>query len=320
MTEIQNYQKTGYLTGDFRIFHLKDSSGPDFSYHYHSFDKILILLSGNVSYRIEGRSYRLAPYDVVFVRHNDIHKPEVDFSVPYERIIAYIAPGFLAAQTAGETGNEGTGTEDAGNGDLSLCFARMKASGSDVFRLEAGSPVMPAVSALAASLSDTGYAHALYSRLIFLEFMVLLNRAVLKNQAAYPEASGSNPRIQELLAYVNTHLGEDLSVELLAGKFYFSRYHLMRTFKKETGCTLAGYIQEKRLLMARERIQSGVPAMEAAMECGYRDYSAFAKAFRHKFQAPPSHFGPDSHFNLDSDFGSDSRLDPDSHFDLDSRL
>lgn len=53
------YKKVGYLTTDFKMFHLKDEEMRTFHYHYHDFHKILILLNGDVTYCIEGRSYDL---------------------------------------------------------------------------------------------------------------------------------------------------------------------------------------------------------------------------------------------------------------------
>ena len=43
--------KRGYLNEDFRLFHLKDSRAQKVDYHYHEFDKLILLLGGKaVSY------------------------------------------------------------------------------------------------------------------------------------------------------------------------------------------------------------------------------------------------------------------------------
>jgi len=38
-------EKTGYLEQDFRLFHIKDQTKREFSYHYHDFHKVIIFLS-----------------------------------------------------------------------------------------------------------------------------------------------------------------------------------------------------------------------------------------------------------------------------------
>ena len=83
---MEQYVKKGYLNSEFRLFHLTDQETGEVEYHYHDFDKITIFLKGNVTYMVEGKSYELKPYDIVLVKHNDIHKLAVDNSVPYDRI------------------------------------------------------------------------------------------------------------------------------------------------------------------------------------------------------------------------------------------
>ena len=111
----------GYLKEDFRFFHLKDSGKGPYEYHHHDFLKILVLLSGTVSYSIEGRSYKLEPWDMVLVDRGQIHRPEPDPAVPYERLILYLSPAFLEAHKNTE-------------GDLALCFNTASYRHSQVLR------------------------------------------------------------------------------------------------------------------------------------------------------------------------------------------
>ena len=117
------YKKVGYLTTSFKMFHLKDTSRREFHYHYHDFHKILILLGGDVTYCIEGRTYQLAPGDIVLVNAGEVHKPEIHSDLPYERIILYVSPDFL--------------TEYAGEDcDLSFCFKQAYREQAHILRLQ----------------------------------------------------------------------------------------------------------------------------------------------------------------------------------------
>ena len=73
----EHAMRRGYLEEDFRLFHLKDAAMGPVDWHYHSFHKILVLLSGHASYAIEGQSYALEPGDVVLVPRGSIHRPEI---------------------------------------------------------------------------------------------------------------------------------------------------------------------------------------------------------------------------------------------------
>ena len=68
-------EKSGYLKEDFRLFHIKDQTPKEYKYHYHDFHKVIVFLSGKVSYHIEGKTYHLNPWDILLVSRGAIHKP-----------------------------------------------------------------------------------------------------------------------------------------------------------------------------------------------------------------------------------------------------
>ena len=90
MAEYGTADKRGYLKEDFRLFHLKDSRAQKLDYHYHEFDKLILLLGGKVAYLVEGVTYFLQPWDILLVQHNMIHKPIIDPSEPYERVVIWL--------------------------------------------------------------------------------------------------------------------------------------------------------------------------------------------------------------------------------------
>ena len=73
--------RAGYLRESYHYFHLRDTAGQELDFHFHEFDKLIILISGKVDYRVESSSYELRPWDVLLVGHHTIHKAEIDKSV-----------------------------------------------------------------------------------------------------------------------------------------------------------------------------------------------------------------------------------------------
>ena len=57
MSNIHSNNKSGYLHSDFKLFHIKDKKNQEFEFHYHDFNKVIIFLSGKVTYLIEGTAY-----------------------------------------------------------------------------------------------------------------------------------------------------------------------------------------------------------------------------------------------------------------------
>lgn len=273
---MEQYEKRGYLNSEFKLFHLTDTESGEIKYHYHDFDKITIFIKGSVNYLIEGKSYELKPYDIVLVRHNDTHKLIVDNSHVYERIIIYISPNFINAYKSGDY-------------DLSYCFQKAEKEKSNVMRIPSleKSSLFKSIIRLEKSFNDTGYAAELYRQVLFLEFMIHLNRAAMKNRLEFIDTDNCNAKIIDILYYLNEHLTQDLNITQIAERFYISRYYMMRLFKQETGYTIGNYLSQKRLLLAKELISSGVPSTQACYDCGFKDYSTFSRAYRQLFKESP---------------------------------
>jgi len=274
---MEHYEQEGFLNSDFKIFHLKDIKMREFAYHYHAFHKLLILIKGNVTYHIDGRSFRLEPYDIVFVPAGAVHRPEVEAGIEYERIIIYISDEFIRSYRTEEY-------------DLSACFARARETGSSVLRVKSliTSTLYHTICELeGASLQHDEYASRLYEQVLFLEFMIHLNRAVIDDKISYPAMQAPNSKVAEVMRYIEGHLCEELSIDALAGTFYLDKYYLMHLFKEETGSTVGGYITGKRLARADELVREGKSISEACYASGFQNYSTFARAYKKYFGCSP---------------------------------
>ena len=89
------------------------------------------------------------------------------------------------------------------------------------------------------------------------------------------------------MLYVNKHLFEELSVPILAKQFFMSTSQFNRVFKQAAGASPWEYITIKRLTAAREKIRNGVSVQSACESCGFRDYSAFYRAYVKHFGCAP---------------------------------
>ena len=275
MTERYKYSNDGYLNEDFRLFHLKDSSGQEKDFHFHEFDKIVILISGKVDYTVEGTTYKLEPWDILLVRHHMIHKAAIDLSVPYERIIIYLDSAYVE-RFAPEAG-------------LMDCFAAAEKRRYCLMRPDAGGVerLKEALERLEKTQGDELFGAQLLRGTMLVQLLVLINRIALSDNSREKNTSGSGGKIAPALSYINENLTRELSIDDMAAMCYMSRYYFMRLFKTQTGCTVHNYIRQKRLVLAARLIREGMSASAAAAECGFSDYSAFHRAFTKTFRVSP---------------------------------
>ena len=61
--------------------------------------------------------------------------------------------------------------------------------------------------------------------------------------------------MERVETYIHEHIGEQMSIEMLAGVAYLSVTHLGRLFKKKHNMTVVDYIQEQRVMLARRTIK-----------------------------------------------------------------
>ena len=273
--------KRGYLNEEFRLFHLKDSRAQNLDYHYNEFDKLIFFLGGKVTYMVEGVAYFLQPWDVLFVQHNLIHKPIIDPSEPYERVVVWLGRNYLAERSDPEE-------------HLDSCFDLARERGFHLLRTDAERRLqyMQMLQQLEEALRSREFGARRMADTLCQQLLIGVNRDILRSRTAQEEQDSYrvDPKIEEVLRYIAQHLDAELSVELLARKFYISRYYLMHRFKEVTGYTVHQYISQKRLLRAGELIRSGVPVMKAAEAVGFSEYSTFLRAFQKTFHMSPKEF------------------------------
>ncbi len=270
-----NYQKKGFLTEDYRLFHLRTDGGTRPEFHYHEFYKILLLLSGSGGYTVDGQRYALQSGDIVLIASHSVHRPEFEPGAAYERIILYISPDFLRR----------TSTPDC---DLTACF---RSDRGHVLRPE--EPERGKLFALAAALerelAGDGYGRVLLCHGAVLRLLVYIGRNLRRSDAPQPgPVTPGNERVVAIVRYLDRHLTEDIAIEELAERFYLSKYHMMRLFRRETGTTIHGYLTERRLALARELMAGGMSATDACFRSGWRSYSSFTRAYGKRFGSTPT--------------------------------
>ncbi|MDO5444241.1 MAG: AraC family transcriptional regulator [Eubacteriales bacterium] len=273
MKQESDIKREGYLQERHHFFHLRDTAGQERDFHFHEFDKIVILLSGKVDYAVENEIYTLMPRDILMIRHHTIHKAIIDKSVPYNRIIIYLDEKYYSSVFP--------------ESDLTICFEHADKSGkrrisipeerrTDIFSLlEKYETVSFGSESSVKAMKET----------YIIQLLILLSEETDVHPESLSLKHGS--KIEETLSYINEHLGSELSVEQLSSRLFLSKSHFMRLFSEATGTTVHSYILQRRLLNASRLIREGTDAAEAARLNGFDDYSSFYRAFKKNLGVSP---------------------------------
>ena len=256
-----SYTREGYLHENYRYFHLRDTAGQERDFHFHDFDKLVLLLSGRVNYLVEDQSYLLRPWDLLLVKHHAIHKALIDRSEPYERIIVYLDRQYFDRALPQARLMDCFESADRSRRYLLVPDGEQRAELGETLR------------AFERAREDSRFGSEAMRDTLMMQILIQIGRMA---PAAPERSEQADPKIRQVLSYINEHLEEELTVEQLSEQVYLSRYHFMRLFKAQTGSTSAARL-----------IREGVPAVKAAADSGFGDYSAFHRAFKECFGISP---------------------------------
>ena len=96
-------------------------------------------------------------------------------------------------------------------------------------------------------------------------------------------------RIKQLLPWIDANLERNLSIKEIAAVINVCPRVCQRLFRQYFHCTPMEYLQEKRLLLAAEKlISTDLPVTDIALSCGFSSPSYFTKQFRELIGKTPS--------------------------------
>jgi transcriptional regulator GlxA family with amidase domain len=143
--------------------------------------------------------------------------------------------------------------------------------------------------ALALVADDHGQAMA---QRVARQLVVYLKRPGGQSQFSVPLAAVSDSRrVEELRHHITSHAAERLTVTGLAERFHLSDRQLTRIFKNELGTTPAAYIEQVRVEIARNRLETSDDTLaRVAAACGFGTVDTLNRAFRRVLGVAPGEY------------------------------
>lgn len=263
---------------DYEVYEKEGVPTGAMAFHYHNFYEILYVLEGEYSSMVENQSYHLHKGDFLLIDQNVMHKyqPTAGAGDNSKRIILWVTGNFL----------RGLADDDV---DLAECF-RTQESRAWHFPVYYEEMLRGFLLKLAMDGESTGIRRAMdrgYLTLFFSHLNLLRSR---KESLLSGEFVAEHPLVEMVSAFVEEHLEESITLDVLADQVHMSKYHFLRRFKELTGVTVHAFVMNKRLIRACELLQKGESVTMAYQSTGFGDYSVFLRNFKAAFGISPGQY------------------------------
>ena len=101
--------------------------------------------------------------------------------------------------------------------------------------------------------------------------------------------------IGDIEEYINFHYAQNITLKEMAGLYFMNEKYLGRLFAAETGLSFHQYLNRVRLERAVDLlINTSMPVLNIALECGYSNVTYFNRVFRRKFSVSPTEYRIDA--------------------------
>ena len=145
----------------------------------------------------------------------------------------------------------------------------------------------PFISLLREAANDPSVFSIKITLLQILELLFASQSFIPGTQAG--ETSGDVNPLKAVFSYIESHYGEKISLEDLAGTIHMNRNYFCRFFKEKAGKTPFSYLNEYRVNQAASQLLSTrLPITEIALNAGFENMSYFIRQFRRCKGCTPS--------------------------------
>lgn len=267
------------LSKDFEIYYYDDAHLTGVKAHSHNYYEFYFFLQGNISMIIGDKTFSLKTGDVILIPPGiSHHAVNCDESVPYRRFVFWVSEDYY--QQLCTLSSDYNYIVDYAlqnhrfiyhndvisfNNIQALLFHLLEEIHTKRFGREAK---------LAVSVND---------------LVIHLNRMAYEQNNPSPFKKNQG-LYENLLAYIESHLEEDLTLDHLADAFYVSKFHISHIFKENLGLSVHQYITKKRLSMCRDALLSDTNIGNIILMYGFKDYSSFYRAFKKEYGQSPTEY------------------------------
>lgn len=119
---------------------------------------------------------------------------------------------------------------------------------------------------------------------------LLITEGIKKSSTGSLSVSQSQKTVNSIIAYINKHLTEPLTLDDIANEFFLNKDYIGRLFKDHTHATIGHYVSVQRAGLAASMLEDGLTVTEVQERLGFSSYAYFFKFFKKMTGISPSQY------------------------------
>lgn len=241
--------------------------------HWHDEVEIIYIKRGKVTISIEEDSFHAGEGELFFVNSGELHFMESDdLSVEYYTIlfplefISFLSTDAIEQELFGPLRQK------------QLLFPTVP---EDADRIK----LIDRIEAMIQVNDEKAIGYQLRTRILLLEMLELMVKEACLRSADY---ANGNQLQRDLLAFVQKHYAEKISLSMMAEEFHLSEKYISWYFKEHFAISFMQYVLHLRMSKAKDMLlMTDVPVTEVALSCGYPSVNLFIRYFKECYGMTP---------------------------------
>lgn len=253
--------------------------------HKHDFIELIYVLSGSASHFIDGTEYKVTKGDLLLIDTDQVHYFRTESSVLQANMI--LLPDFLSKNLR---------SDHTALDVFAYFLYNSEYEADDMFRTPLihfrGNDLIAADSIVNTMCDEivnkeNNYAEIVSNYLNILFYMIIRNVEDSSTHIMHDIRS----IIPGIIEYIESNSSEQITLNEIAKKYYYSPSYFSRAFKKNFGVTFSAYLQNVRIQNVIRLMQdSDLSIEEISEKIGYHDKRELYRSFKKVTGTTPSSY------------------------------
>ncbi len=234
----------------------------NYANHMHTYCEIVLFVTGDVNYNIDGNFYKPQKNDLMFIPKDTYHYLSPYCETVYENYVLSFKADIISKNLY----------------DKIFTFPYVVNIADKPFAID----FFKRLDFYNETLSDDDF----YEISLNLTKELLIYCSYL-DKTSYASEITNNPIVNSIIQYISQNLKKPINAQIIAQNLNLSKSYVQNVFSEKMDIGLKQYILRKKLFAARNEIHEGKKVLNVCREYGFDDYSCFYRTYKKIFGFSP---------------------------------